>query len=177
MANTAAEAAANPGDGRDEGGEARGSGTRELRMLRLDEGLPLPRRSHDIDAGIDLYSAEDVEIAPGHRHLTGTGVAVGIPAGYVGLVHPRSGLAHKVGLSMVNAPGTVDAGYTGELRINLLNTDPEETIHIARGDRIAQLLVQQVELWPVREVADVAELGESERGDKGFGSTGGHVRL
>lgn len=164
------------GDGNrtDTGGELLGG---ELLVARLDPDVPLPARSHDIDAGIDLCSAEDVVLEPGRRHLTGTGIAVRIPAGYVGLLHPRSGLAHRAGLSMVNAPGTIDAGYTGEIKVNLVNLDPTESIRISRGDRIAQLLVQRVELWPVREVASVEELGESERGDGGFGSTGGHSSL
>jgi dUTP pyrophosphatase len=149
----------------------------ELLVHRLDPELPLPVRGHADDAGIDVYSAEDVELRPGARHLTGTGLAVRIPPGFVGLMHPRSGLAHKAGLSMVNTPGTIDAGYTGELKVNLINHDPAEPIHIRRGDRIAQLLIQRVELWSVREVGSVAELGESARGAKGFGSTGGHDRL
>lgn len=154
-----------------------GDGPGELLVHRLDPELPLPRRGHADDAGIDIFSAEDVELQPGTRHLTGTGLAVRIPPGFVGLMHPRSGLAHKVGLSMVNTPGTIDAGYSGELKVNLINHDPSEPIHIRRGDRIAQLLVQRIETWPVREVGSVAELGESARGAKGFGSTGGHDRL
>ena len=152
-------------------------GPGELLVHRLDPELPMPVRGHADDAGIDVYSAEDVSLQPGARHLTGTGLAVRIPPGFVGLMHPRSGLAHKAGLSMVNTPGTIDAGYTGELKVNLINHDPAEPIDIRRGDRIAQLLVQCVELWPVREVESVAELGESARGAKGFGSTGGHDRL
>lgn len=145
-----------------------------LRLRRLDPGLPVPARAHSTDAGIDLYAATDCELAPGRRDLVGTGVAVAIPPGYVGLVHPRSGLAARVGLSIVNAPGTVDAGYRGEIKVNLINTDPAEPIRIARGDRIAQLLVQRVELWDVEEVE---ELDETDRGEAGHGSTGGHHRL
>lgn len=145
-----------------------------LRIRRLDAGLPLPVRAHASDAGIDLHAAEDVVLEPGHRALVGTGVAVAVPVGYVGLVHPRSGLAARVGLSIVNAPGTVDAGYRGEIRVNLVNLDPGEAVHIVRGDRIAQLLVQRVELW---DVVEVDELDETERGAGGFGSTGGHQRL
>ncbi|GAA3519339.1 hypothetical protein GCM10022294_31780 [Dietzia aurantiaca] len=104
----------------------------------------------------------------------GTGVAIALPAGYVGLVHPRSGLAARAGLSIVNAPGTVDAGYRGEIKVNLINLDPAETVHIVRGDRIAQLIVQQVELW---DVVEVETLEDSERGAGGHGSTGGHARL
>ncbi|HJC30435.1 MAG TPA: dUTP diphosphatase [Candidatus Dietzia intestinipullorum] len=148
--------------------------TNVLRLRRLDSGLPLPVRAHPTDAGIDLLSAVDVELRPGHRALVGTGVAVAVPEGYVGLVHPRSGLATRAGLSIVNAPGTVDAGYRGEVKVNLINLDPTETVRIDRGDRIAQLLVQRVELW---DVVEVAELDHTDRGDGGHGSTGGHHRL
>lgn len=145
-----------------------------LRMRRLDPDLPLPVRAHPADAGIDLHSAGDHELAPGHRELVGTGVAVAIPVGYVGLVHPRSGLAARAGLSIVNAPGTIDAGYRGEIKVNLINLDPSEPVRIGRGDRIAQLIIQRVELWNVLEVS---ELDESDRGEGGHGSTGGHHRL
>lgn len=145
-----------------------------LRLRRLDSGLPLPARAHATDAGIDLVSAVDVELRPGHRALVGTGVAVAVPDGYVGLVHPRSGLAVRAGLSIVNAPGTVDAGYRGEIKVNLVNLDPTEPVRIERGDRIAQLLVQRVELWDVVEVDD---LDRTDRGEGGHGSTGGHHRL
>ncbi|MFN3338927.1 MAG: dUTP diphosphatase [Dietzia sp.] len=145
-----------------------------LRLRRLDPGLPVPSRAHPSDAGIDLYSAEDCELAPGQRSLVGTGVSVAIPEGYVGLVHPRSGLAARAGLSIVNAPGTVDAGYRGEIRVNLVNLDPSEPVRIGRGDRIAQLLIQRVELW---DVLEVHELDQTERGERGHGSTGGHHRL
>ncbi|RBA41004.1 dUTP diphosphatase [Dietzia maris] len=145
-----------------------------LRVRRLDGGVPLPVRAHATDAGIDLHAAHDCELAPGHRALVGTGVAVAVPAGYVGLVHPRSGLAARAGLSIVNAPGTVDAGYRGEIKVNLVNLDPTEPVRIGRGDRIAQLLVQRVELW---DVVEVDELGETDRGEGGHGSTGGHHRL
>ena len=103
-----------------------------------------------------------------------TGVAVAIPDGYAGFIHPRSGLAHRLGLSMVNAPGTIDAGYRGEIKVNLVNLDPTEPVRIGRGDRIAQFLVQRVELW---DVVEVDELGETDRGEGGHGSTGGHHRL
>lgn len=145
-----------------------------LRVRRLDGGLPLPVRAHATDAGIDLHAAHECELAPGHRALVGTGVAVAIPAGYVGLVHPRSGLAARTGLSIVNAPGTVDAGYRGEIKVNLINLDPVEPVRIGRGDRIAQLLVQRVELW---DVVEVDSLDETDRGEGGHGSTGGHHRL
>ena len=145
-----------------------------LRMRRLDPDLPLPIRAHAADAGIDLHAVEDCELAPGLRRLVGTGVAVAIPVGYVGLVHPRSGLAARAGLSIVNAPGTIDAGYRGEIKVNLINLDPSETVHIERGDRIAQLIIQRVELW---DVLEVSQLDESDRGEGGHGSTGGHRRL
>ena len=150
-----------------------------LAIVRLDPELPLPSRAHDGDAGVDLYSAEDVRLDPGHRALVGTGVAVAIPYGMVGLVHPRSGLAARVGLSIVNSPGTIDAGYRGEIKVALINVDPAEAIVIHRGDRIAQLLVQQVELVELVEVAsfDEAGLGETSRGDGGHGSSGGHASL
>ncbi|GAA3960455.1 dUTP diphosphatase [Gordonia caeni] len=145
-----------------------------LRMVRLDPDLPLPARAHPGDAGIDLYSTTDLELAPGRRQVVGTGIAVALPFGTVGLVHPRSGLAARAGLSIVNAPGTIDAGYRGEIRVCLINLDPEAPIAISRGDRIAQLLVQKVEL---PEVVEVSELDDTERGDGGYGSSGGHAIL
>ena len=153
--------------------DASGS-TPVLRLQRLDADLPLPVRAHPTDSGIDLHAAHDCNLAPGHRMLVGTGVAIALPAGFVGLVHPRSGLAARVGLSIVNAPGTVDAAYRGEIKVNLINLDPTDTVHIARGDRIAQLLIQRVELW---DVAEVEELDQTDRGTGGHGSTGGHARL
>lgn len=139
----------------------------------------MPSRAHPDDAGVDLYSAENVVIEPGHRTLVGTGIAVAIPSGMVGLVHPRSGLAARVGLSIVNAPGTIDAGYRGEVKVNLINLDPAQPITIARGDRIAQLLVQQVELPELVEVEsfDEAGLAVTSRGAGGYGSSGGHASL
>ncbi len=150
-----------------------------LAIVRLDPDLPLPARAHDGDAGVDLYSAEDVGLGPGQRALVRTGVAVAIPHGMVGLVHPRSGLAARVGLSIVNSPGTIDAGYRGEIKISLINLDPTEPIVIRRGDRIAQLVVQQVELVDLVEVAsfDEAGLAGTTRGDGGHGSSGGHASL
>ena len=123
-----------------------------LAVVRLDSDLPMPSRAHDGDAGVDLYSALDVELAPGQRALVPTGIAVAIPYGMVGLVHPRSGLAARVGLSIVNSPGTIDAGYRGEIKVALINLDTEESITVHRGDRIAQLLVQRVELPELIEV-------------------------
>jgi len=150
-----------------------------LAIIRLDPDLPLPARAHDGDAGVDLYSAEDVGLGPGQRALVRTGVAVAIPYGMVGLVHPRSGLAARVGLSIVNSPGTIDAGYRGEIKISLINLDPAEPIVIRRGDRIAQLVVQRVELVDLVEVAsfDEAGLAGTIRGDGGHGSSGGHASL
>ena len=150
-----------------------------LAIVRLDSELPLPSRAHAGDAGVDLFSAHDVELAPGHRALVSTGIAVAVPAGMVGLVHPRSGLAARVGLSIVNSPGTIDAGYRGEIKVSLINLDPVEPIVIRRGDRIAQLLLQRVELPELIEVSsfDEAGLGETTRGDGGHGSSGGHASL
>ncbi|WP_291313809.1 dUTP diphosphatase [Corynebacterium sp. UBA2622] len=140
-------------------------------LKRLDPGLPLPRRAHAGDAGVDLYSTEDIELAPGQRALVATGIAVALPMGTVGLIHPRSGLAAKHGLSIVNTPGTIDAQYRGELKVCLLNTDRETPIAITRGMRIAQLVVQKVELV---DFVEVDELDETERGAGGYGSTGTH---
>ncbi|MCH9730357.1 MAG: dUTP diphosphatase [Actinomycetia bacterium] len=150
-----------------------------LAVVRLDRSLPLPSRAHDGDAGVDLYSAQDLELAPGERALVSTGVAVAIPMGMVGLVHPRSGLAARVGLSIVNSPGTIDAGYRGEIKIALINLDPGIPIVVRRGDRIAQLLVQRVELPSLVEVSsfDEAGLADTTRGDDGHGSSGGHASL
>ena len=150
-----------------------------LAVVRLDRDLPMPSRAHDGDAGVDLCSAVDVELAPGRRALVPTGIAVAIPHGMVGLVHPRSGLATRVGLSIVNSPGTIDAGYRGEVKVALINLDPEEPIILRRGDRIAQLLVQRVELPELVEVTsfDEAGLGDTSRGEGGHGSSGGHESL
>ncbi|MFS0899552.1 dUTP diphosphatase [Mycolicibacterium litorale] len=150
-----------------------------LAVLRLDRELPMPARAHDGDAGVDLFSARDVELAPGERALVPTGIAVAIPRGMVGLVHPRSGLAARVGLSIVNSPGTIDAGYRGEIKVSLINLDPHAPIAIRRGDRIAQLLVQRVELPELVEVTsfDEAGLADTTRGEGGHGSSGGHASL
>ncbi|WP_018600517.1 dUTP diphosphatase [Mycobacterium sp. 155] len=150
-----------------------------LAVVRLDRDLPMPARAHDGDAGVDLYSAQDVRLAPGQRALVPTGVAVAIPRGMVGLVHPRSGLAARVGLSIVNTPGTIDAGYRGEIKVSLINLDPETPIVVNRGDRIAQLLVQRVELPELVEVTsfDEAGLADTSRGAGGHGSSGGHASL
>jgi dUTP pyrophosphatase len=143
-------------------------------VRRLDPDLPLPAYAHPGDAGADLVAAQDVEIAPGERVLVGTGVAIALPDGYVGLVHPRSGLAARLGVTVLNAPGTVDAGYRGEIKVNLVNHDRTSTAKIARGDRIAQLVVQRVER---AHFHGVDELPESVRGSGGHGSTGGHAGL
>jgi dUTP pyrophosphatase len=126
------------------------------------------------DAGADLAVAEDVELAPLQRALVGTGVAVAIPEGYAGFVHPRSGLAHRVGLSLVNAPGTIDAGYRGEIKVNLVNLDPTTPITLRRGDRVAQLVVQPVAR---ARFVPVEQLPGSDRGSGGHGSTGGSAHL
>jgi dUTP pyrophosphatase len=146
----------------------------EIPVRRLDLDLPLPAYAHPGDAGADLVAAEDVELLPGERKLVHTGIAVAIPEGYVGLVHPRSGLAARLGVTVLNAPGTVDAGYRGEILVNLINHDRERTVKIARGDRIAQLLVQRVERAEFRAVD---ELPGTVRGAGGHGSTGGHQAL
>ena len=140
-----------------------------LPTQRLDPALPLPAYENDGDAGADLRTAVNVTLAPGERALVPTGVALAIPEGHAGFVHPRSGLAVRHGLSVVNAPGTIDAGYRGEIQVPLINLDPTEPIVLRRGDRIAQLVVQPV----TRVVFDVVdELPDSTRGAGGFGSTG-----
>ena len=144
----------------------------EVLITRLDPDLPLPSYARQDDAGADLVCAEDVDLAPGQRAVVGTGIAIALPAGYAAFVHPRSGLAARHGVTLVNAPGTIDAGYRGEIRVVLLNTDPATPVSFRRGDRIAQLVVQRVERAAFREVA---ALPDSARGDNGFGSTGGHA--
>jgi dUTP pyrophosphatase len=145
-----------------------------VQVRRLDPELPVPAYAHPGDAGADLVAAADVELAPGERRLVPTGIALALPEGYVGLVHPRSGLATRLGVTVLNAPGTVDAGYRGEIFVNLVNHDPSGTVKISRGDRIAQLLVQRVER-AVFQVVD--ELTDTVRGAGGHGSTGGHHAL
>jgi dUTP pyrophosphatase len=142
----------------------------EISVLRLDPDLPLPTYAHPGDAGADLVTTVDVTLSPGERAMVPTGVALAIPEGFVALVHPRSGLAARHGLSIVNTPGTIDAGYRGEIKVLLVNHDPNEPIELRRGDRIAQLVVQRVET--ARFVA-VDVLPESSRGAGGYGSTGG----
>ena len=140
-----------------------------LPLKRLDPGLPLPCYAHDGDAGLDLYSIRDAEILPGARELIGTGVAVGIPEGYAGFVLPRSGLALRAGLSLVNAPGLIDCHYRGEIKVIAINHDQSAAIRISRGDKIAQLVIQRVEQCDLHVVD---ELDATTRGEGGFGSTG-----
>lgn len=140
----------------------------ELAVRRLRPDAQLPERAYAHDAGIDLSACERVELSPGERALVATGLAVAIPEGYAGYVQPRSGLASRHGISIVNTPGLVDAGYRGELLVNLVNTDRNETFVVEPGMRIAQLVILPV---PEVEVVEVDELPESERGAKGFGSS------
>jgi dUTP pyrophosphatase len=141
----------------------------EVLVQRLDPDLPLPGYAHPGDAGVDLLSTVDTRIEPGARALVPTGLAVALPDGYAAFVHPRSGLAVKHGLTVANAPGTVDAGYRGEIQVALVNLDASEAVDVRRGDRIAQLVVQRVERVRFHEVET---LPGSARGDGGFGSTG-----
>jgi len=146
----------------------------EVLLLRLDPDLPAPAYAHPGDAGADLVSRIDVVIPPQGRVTVPTGVAIALPDGFAAFVHPRSGLAMRHGLTIVNAPGTVDAGYRGEIAVTLLNTDVEHPIELHRGDRIAQLVIQRFETAAFVEVVD---LPDSARGDGGYGSTGGFTRL
>ena len=138
-------------------------------VKRLDPTVELPRYAYEGDAGLDLRSAEDVTLEPLERRLISTGLAVAIPEGYAGFVQPRSGLAYKRGLSMANTPGLIDAHYRGEIKVCAINLDPREPIVIKRGDRIAQLVIQQV---PIVSLLEVEELDETDRGAGGFGSSG-----
>ncbi len=141
----------------------------ELRFAKLKDEARVPTRAHDGDAGVDLYACEPAHLGPGERWSVGTGVAVEIPAGHAGLVLPRSGLARDHGIALVNSPGLIDAGYRGEVRVLLLNTDPAETFRLVAGDRIAQLVITPVVL---ADPVEAESLGESARGDGGFGSSG-----
>ena len=141
----------------------------ELKVALLEMGATLPSRAHEGDAGLDLYAYEEAHIGPGERWSVGTGVAVEIPDDHAGLVLPRSGLARKHGIALVNSPGLVDAGYRGEIRVLLLNTDPANTFRVQPGDRIAQLMVVPIAL---AEPVEVDALSSSARGDGGFGSSG-----
>jgi dUTP pyrophosphatase len=141
----------------------------KILIKRIDSGVPLPMYAKGGDAGADIVSAIDVTLEPGERALVPTGISIALPDGYVALVHPRSGLAIKHGVTMVNAPGTVDAGYRGELKLILINHDKYESVSFKRGDRVAQLVIQRVER---AEFIEVQELPGSGRGTDGFGSTG-----
>ena len=141
----------------------------QVAVLRLDAGLPLPAYAHPGDAGADLYAAHDASLAPGERALIATGLKIALPQGYVAFVHPRSGLALRHGVSVVNTPGTIDSGYRGELGVVLINHDLHEPVTIRRGDRIAQLVVQR---YSEAVFAEVADLPDSVRGAGGYGSTG-----
>jgi dUTP pyrophosphatase len=146
----------------------------EVLVQRLDPEVPLPEYALPGDAGADVVTTVDAVLAPGERAVLPTGLALALPEGYAAFVHPRSGLAARCGMSLVNAPGTVDAGYRGEVKVIVINHDPAEPLRLARGDRIAQLVLQKVE----RAVfTPVSELPASTRGSGGHGSTGGHARL
>ena len=140
-----------------------------LPIKRLDESVQLPAYAYQGDAGLDLRSSEDVSLAPFERRLVSTGLAIAIPEGYAGFVQPRSGLALREGLSMANTPGLIDSHYRGELKVCAINLDPEKTIYIKRGERIAQLVIQKV---PAVTLSEVEELDETDRGTGGFGSSG-----
>jgi dUTP pyrophosphatase len=174
-----------PGDRKPLGVGVRGVGHRsrvvsplvssvQVLISRLDPGVPLPSYARPGDAGADLVTTADIDIAPGERAVVGTGVAIALPDGYAAFVHPRSGLAARAGLSVVNTPGTIDSGYRGEIKICLINHDQRQPIRLRRGDRIAQLVVQRVEHAVFQEVQ---ELDDSPRGAGGYGSTGGHAVL
>jgi len=141
----------------------------ELPVIKLKENAVVPTRAHPGDAGLDLYSTEEAHLGPGERWSVGTGIALEIPEGHAGLVLPRSGLAREHGIALVNAPGLIDSGYRGEVRVLLLNTDPAETVRIEAGARIAQLVLTPV---AIAAAVEVAELSESVRGEGGFGSSG-----
>ncbi len=143
----------------------------EVAVRRLDPDVPLPAYARPGDAGCDLVTTVDAELLPGERVVLPTGIALALPEGYAAFVHPRSGLAAHHGVGLVNAPGTIDAGYRGEIKVILVNHDPRETLHLRRLDRVAQLVVQRVERVAWRETD---ELSETERGAGGHGSTGGY---
>jgi dUTP pyrophosphatase len=142
----------------------------EILVSRLDDEVPLPSYAHPGDAGADLTTTVDVRLEPGERAMVPTGISVALPEGYVALVHPRSGLAARHGLSIVNTPGTIDAGYRGEIKVMLINHDRTLPIELRRGDRIAQLVIQRFER---ARFIEVGELPDSVRGSGGYGSTGG----
>jgi dUTP pyrophosphatase len=144
--------------------------TLDVMLRRLDPELPPPSYAHDGDAGADLVTAVDLELAPGERTVVPTGTAIALPDGYAAFVHPRSGLAARHGVALVNSPGTIDAGYRGEIQVIVVNLDPKQPVRFARGDRIAQLVIQRVER---ARFVEVDELPDSVRAEGGFGSTGG----
>jgi dUTP pyrophosphatase len=146
--------------------------TVEVLLRRLDPALPAPSYAHDGDAGADLVTAIDVVLEPGERAVVPTGTAIALPEGYAAFVHPRSGLAARCGMSLVNAPGTIDAGYRGEIQVIVVNLDPSTSVRLSRGDRLAQLVIQRVER---AHFVEVDELPDSARAGDGFGSTGGWV--
>ena len=141
----------------------------KIHVKRLDRELPVPEYARPGDAGLDLLAAETVELKPGERAAVATGLAIAIPEGCAGFVHPRSGRSLKEGLTVANAPGTIDAGYRGEVKVILVNLDPVEPIYVKRGEKIAQLVIQRVES---AELEEIDYLPPSERGHGGFGSTG-----
>jgi dUTP pyrophosphatase len=141
----------------------------QLRVAKTKEGATLPSRAHEGDAGLDLYACEDAHLGPGERWSVGTGIAVEIPDAHAGLVLPRSGLADRHGIALVNSPGLIDSGYRGEIRVLLLNTDPAEVFRVEPGDRIAQLLIAPI---AIAEAVEADALAESARGEGGFGSSG-----
>ena len=141
----------------------------ELLIHRLDPDLPLPRTEYPGDAGLDLRARADVQIEPGQRLRIPTGIAIALPPGFVGLIHPRSGMATKFGFTLLNAPGTIDAGFRGEISVIGHNTDPITVISISRGDRIAQLVIQEI---PEIRIVEVERLPGSVRSEQGFGSSG-----
>ena len=149
--------------------EGRGIRSVQVEVCRLDTGLPLPSYAHEGDAGLDLYAASTLTLEPLERALVPTGLAVAIPDGYAGFIQPRSGLAIRSGLSFANTPGLIDSHYRGEIRVVAINLDPDTPIHIQRGDKIAQLVIQPVAL---AELVEVASLDATARGEGGFGSTG-----
>ncbi|MDX3523386.1 dUTP diphosphatase [Streptomyces scabiei] len=146
----------------------------DVLIRRVDPDVPLPDYAQRGDAGADLRTTQSRELKPGERAVLPTGVSIALPEGYAAFVHPRSGLAARCGVALVNAPGTVDAGYRGEIKVIVVNLDPHEAVRFERFDRIAQLVVQQVEKVRFQEVA---ELPDSARAEGGFGSTGGHAAV
>ena len=148
-------------------------GALAVSVVRLDPAVPLPAYAHPGDAGADLTTTVDLTLRPGERALVPTGLVLALPPGHVGLVHPRSGLAARHGLSVLNTPGTIDEGYRGEVKVLLVNLDPHETLTLRRGDRVAQLVVQRYERVRFAEVPDAGALPPSSRGAGGYGSTGG----